>query len=88
METFMYRGMEYPKDSIYAEEMCKHMFAPDFSSYSLDLLENTKEYGGQNNMTSEQMAVYLKNKNDNKPPLGTTEELSNAIDGFLKTKKD
>jgi len=88
VETFMYMGMEYPKDSIYAEEMCKHMFAPDFSSFSLDLWEKTKKFGEDNNMTVAQMAEHLSEENKGKTALGDPQQVVNAIDDFLKTKKD
>ena len=84
METFMYMGMEYPKDSIYAEEMCKHMFAPDFSSFSLDLWEKTKQFGLENNLTVEEMAKHLKEANENKPTIGNK---NSSIDAFLNKKK-
>ena len=80
----MYMGMEYPKDSIYAEEMCKHMFAPDFCSFSLDLWEKTKKFGLDNNLTVEEMAKHLKEVNENKPTI----EKGSSIDAFLKLKKD
>ena len=80
--------MEYPKDSIYAEEMCKHMFAPDFSSFSLDLWAQTKQFGLDNNMTVEDMAEHLSEENKGKPSLGDPQQVINSIDTFLKEKKD
>lgn len=83
METFIYMGMEYPKDSIYAEEMCKHMFSPGFSGYSLDLWEKTKEFGKQNNMTVQQMTEHLNKLYGTEP-----EKQDNSLDGFLKEKRN
>ena len=82
MKTFMYMGMEYPKDSIYSEEMCKHMFAPDFSSFSKELWEETKQFGLDNNLSKEQMAKHLKDANENKPALNA----GSSIDQFLSEK--